>query len=98
MDLLARLSTGSIPSGPARGPLEYKESSDLSEGPFHTVHGFSMDRSLSKGKLTDFTYSKGCKMKKGPPPSKGPRRTEDQPMESLGKELGSTGTAGFART
>ena len=48
LDLLARLSTGSIPSGPARGPLEYKESSDLSEGPFHTVHGFSMDRSLSK--------------------------------------------------
>lgn len=37
-------------------------------------------------------------MKKGPPPSNGLRRTEDQPMESLGKELGSTGTGGFART
>ena len=52
LDLSARLSPGSTPSGPARGPLEYKESSIqfafLSEWPFDTVHGFSMDMSLSK--------------------------------------------------
>ena len=52
LDLSARLSPGSTPSGPARGPLEYKESSVqfafLSEWPFDTVHGFSMDMSLSK--------------------------------------------------
>ena len=53
---------------------------------------------LRKGKLTDLTYSKECEMKKGLPPSRGPRRPEDQPMESLGKELGSVGTGGFAKT
>ena len=37
-------------------------------------------------------------MKKGLPPSRGPRRPEGQPMESLGKELGSVGTGGFAKT
>ena len=40
--LSARLSIGPTPSGPARGPLEFKESSVqfafLSEWPFHTIH------------------------------------------------------------